>query len=62
MLGHYPDALSPREVGDYSYRAYLAVDDVDAIILSRPECKPWGMREIAVATPDGHRIMLGQSV
>jgi len=29
MLGHCPDAPSPREIGDHSYFAYLVVDDVD---------------------------------
>src|SRR5262249_55253867 len=31
MLGHCPDALSPHEIGDDSYFAYLTVDDVDAL-------------------------------
>jgi len=72
MLGHCPDALPPQEIGDHSYFAYLAVDDVDvlhaelaaknAIILHGPENKPWGRREMAVATPDGHRMMFGQAI
>lgn len=24
--------------------------------------KPWGMREVGVRTPDGHRIMFGQEL
>ena len=24
--------------------------------------KPWGMREFAIETPDGHRIMFGQDI
>jgi catechol 2,3-dioxygenase-like lactoylglutathione lyase family enzyme len=69
MLGHCPDAMRPAQTGDHSYFAYLHVDDVDAvhaeflrrgaIILSAPFDKPWGMREMAVATPDGHRMMIG---
>jgi catechol 2,3-dioxygenase-like lactoylglutathione lyase family enzyme len=72
MLGHCPDALSPREIGDHNYFAYLVVDDVDAlyaelvgkggIILHSPESKPWGRREMAMATSDGHRIMFAQSI
>ena len=70
MLGHCPDALPPRDLGDHSYFAYLDVDDLDAfhaeiaprgaVVLSAPADKPWGRREMAVATPDGHRMMFGQ--
>lgn len=28
--------------------------------VSEPEDKPWGQREFAVLTPDGHRIMFSQ--
>ena len=72
MLGHCPDALSPHEIGDHSYFAYLMVEDVNALhaefvakgalILQSPETKPWGKQEMAVATPDGHRIMFAQSL
>ena len=70
MLGRCPDALPPSELGDHSYFGYWHVDDVDrmhdeiaargAIILHAPADRPWGMREMAIATPDGHRIMIGQ--
>ena len=30
MAGECPDAIPPRDLGDHSYFAYLAVDDVDA--------------------------------
>jgi catechol 2,3-dioxygenase-like lactoylglutathione lyase family enzyme len=72
MLGHCPDALPPEQIGDHSYFAYLVVDDVDAlhaefvargaVIIHAPEDRPWGRRELAVATPDGHRIMIAQSI
>lgn len=72
MLGHCPDAMPPAQLGDHSYFAYLHVDDVDAlhaefvrrgaIIRLPPADKPWGKREMAVATPDGHRLMVGQSL
>ena len=29
-------------------------------VLSGPADKPWGLREMAVRTPDGHRIMFCQ--
>ncbi len=70
MMGHCPDALPPAELGDHSYFAYLHVDDIDALheewaaggalIRHPPGDRPWGMREMAVATPDGHRFMVGQ--
>jgi catechol 2,3-dioxygenase-like lactoylglutathione lyase family enzyme len=72
MIGHCPDAMSPTEIGDHSYFAYWHSDDIDrlhdeiaprgAIIRQRPTDKPWGMREMAIATPDGHRIMVGQRI
>ncbi|WP_018906058.1 VOC family protein [Variovorax paradoxus] len=50
----------------------LHVDDVDALyeefvrcgalIKQAPADKPHGMREFSVATPDGHRLMIGQDL
>jgi uncharacterized glyoxalase superfamily protein PhnB len=70
MLGKCPDAIPPSTLGDHSYFGYLRVDDVDSYyddlnkkgikILSPIETKPWEMREFSVASPEGHRIMIGQ--
>jgi uncharacterized glyoxalase superfamily protein PhnB len=70
MLGRCPDALPAADIGDHSYVAYLHVDDVDAFhaqavtqgaeVRKPPTDEPWGMRELALATPEGHRLMLGQ--
>ena len=72
MLGHCPDALSPAATGDHSYFGYLEVDDVQAfhdeitqrgaIVPQPPVDRPYGMRECTVATPDGHRFVVGQSI
>jgi predicted enzyme related to lactoylglutathione lyase len=72
MIGYCPDALPVAKLGDHSYFAYLHVDDVDAlhrdivqrgaIVLSPPTDKPWHMREMAIATPDGHRLMIAQVI
>lgn len=72
MLGRCDDAMPASELGDHSYFAYLQVDDVDAFhrrlvaegaeLTSALADKPWGMREVGVRTPDGHRIMIGQSL
>ena len=69
MLGECPDAIPPADLGDHSYFAYVELDDVDAYhaaiaprgaeVIAPPTDKPWGMREMAVRTPDGHRIMFG---
>ena len=34
----------------------------DALIHQPPADKPHGMREFLVATPDGHRLMIGQDL
>ena len=72
MLGECRDAMPAGELGDHSWYVYLTVDDVDGLhaevaglgaeILSRPATKPWGLREFALRTPDGHRIVCGQPV
>jgi uncharacterized glyoxalase superfamily protein PhnB len=69
MAGECPDALSPRELGDHSYFAYLEVDDIDRLLetivangveVVKTLCnEPWGMKEFAIRTIDGHRIMFG---
>jgi uncharacterized glyoxalase superfamily protein PhnB len=70
MLGECPGAIPPSDLGDHSYFGYIEVTDLDAYfaeiagrdvsILSPPTDKPWGMREMAVRTPDGHRVMFAQ--
>ena len=70
MLGRCPDALAPAATGDHSYFGFFTTEDVDRLhdefaargarILSAPADKPWGWREMAVATPEGHRMMFAQ--
>jgi len=72
MLGRCPDVPAASELGDHSYVAYLRVEDVDAFhrraaaegaeILKAPRDESWGMRELGLRSPDGHRFMLGQSI
>jgi hypothetical protein len=69
-LGRCPDAIAAAELGDHSYFGFFATDDVDALaaefaakgarILSGPADKPWGWREMPVASPEGHRMMFAQ--
>jgi catechol 2,3-dioxygenase-like lactoylglutathione lyase family enzyme len=72
MLGKCPDATPAAEIGPHSWFAYLHTDRVDrlhaeltangAIILQPPVDRAYGMREVVVATPDGHRIVFGQDL
>jgi predicted enzyme related to lactoylglutathione lyase len=72
MLGHCPDAVPARETGDHSWFGYLQVDDIDAlhaefaesgaIIVNPPSDRPHGMREMVVALPEGHRLMMAQAL
>jgi uncharacterized glyoxalase superfamily protein PhnB len=67
MLGTCADTIPASEIGDHSYVAYLDVDDVDALhsravaagatVLKVPRDEPWGRREMALRSPDGHRFM-----
>ncbi|MEH6414542.1 VOC family protein [Pseudomonas sp. CGJS7] len=71
-LGSCPDALVPRETGDHSYFGYVVVASVDALFeqarangfaaLAPPRDQPWGMREMIVHTPDGHRLVFAQEI
>jgi uncharacterized glyoxalase superfamily protein PhnB len=70
MLGCCPDEAAASAIGDHSYVAYLTVDGVDgfhdravragAEILKAPTNEPWGRREMALRSPDGHRFMLAE--
>lgn len=69
-LGHCPDAVAMWNAQDHSWFAYLHVDDAagffqevvakGANIWHRLSDTPWGMREFAIVTPDGHRIVFGE--
>lgn len=71
-LGECADAVPASQLGDHSYVAYVNVDDIDAFytdfiargapVPNPPETKPWGMREFALQTPDGHRITFGSAM
>jgi catechol 2,3-dioxygenase-like lactoylglutathione lyase family enzyme len=71
-LGECPDAPPASELGDHSYVAYLTVEGVDQLHqelitrrapdLSAPQDEPWGFREFAIRTPDGHRIRFGEPI
>ncbi|NND31270.1 MAG: glyoxalase [Saprospiraceae bacterium] len=72
MLGECKDDRSAFETRNHSYFAYVDVNGIDNLyneyrkkeieILSGPETKPWGQREFAIRTVDGHRIMFGEEI
>jgi predicted enzyme related to lactoylglutathione lyase/GNAT superfamily N-acetyltransferase len=72
MLGECPNDMPASELGCHNYFAYLRIDDVDGYhrriqqaggeFISDIADKPWGMREFGIKTPDGHRIMIGQTL
>ena len=72
MLGECPDDRSAFETRNHSYFAYIDVEHIDQLfaeyqsreveILAMPADKPWGQREFAIRTIDGHRIMFGQAL
>src|SRR5262249_54802187 len=67
MPGRCPDEPPASDIGDHSYVAYLEVADVDEVqaravaagaeVLKAPTDEPWGRRELALRSPDGHRFM-----
>jgi catechol 2,3-dioxygenase-like lactoylglutathione lyase family enzyme len=69
-LGHCADASPISKCPDHSWFAYLHVRDIaglydevrrqDVEIWHVLEDKPWRMREFAIVTPDGHRIVFGE--
>ncbi|MBX3059282.1 MAG: VOC family protein [Anaerolineae bacterium] len=71
-LGHCPDAMPMAHVPDHSWFAYLHVRDAAGLydeivkngvaIWHKLADKPWGRREFAIVTPDGHRIVFGESL
>lgn len=72
MLGECPDALPVSELGDHSYFAYIVVADAAALytefkdkganILKPLQTEPWEMKEFAIITIDGHRLMFGEYI
>ncbi|MDZ4800600.1 MAG: VOC family protein [Bryobacteraceae bacterium] len=72
MLGECVDERPAGELGNHSWYVYWNVEGVDALhgefvakgamVQSSPQTKPWGLREFGLTTPDGHRIVCGETV
>ena len=71
-LGDCPDAQPISSCQDHSWFAYLHVQDLpelyeqyvkEGVEIWHPiAAKPWGMKEFAIVTPDGHRIVFGERI
>ncbi len=71
-LGDCPEAQPMTSSPDHSWFAYLHVSDARSLyaeytakgveIWHPLEDKPWGVREFAIATPEGHRIVFGEAL
>lgn len=69
-LGDCPGLTPMSKVPDHSWFAYLHIQDAAGLykeivnngveIWHRLVDTPWGMREFAIVTPDGHRIVFGE--
>lgn len=72
QAGECADEPPAGDTGDHAYYAYVEVDDIDAYFAQVQAAgarlrktlrdEPWGMREFAVETIDGHRIMFGMEI
>ena len=71
-IGDCPDAVPMSSAQDHSWFAYLHVQDARGlyaeltakqVAIWHPIAdRPWGMREFAIVTPDGHRIVFGEEI
>ena len=66
MIGRCPRDMAASQTGAHSWFGYVETRDVDALRVefvgrgadcSGPADRPYGMREMVVHTPDGHRIV-----
>ncbi len=72
MLGECPESPEARELLNHNYFAYIEIGNVrkfyeelvakGAHLLTDVVDKSWGMREFALETIDGHRIMFGEEL
>ncbi|WP_420993122.1 VOC family protein [Cupriavidus sp. 30B13] len=70
MAGECPDAMPVGATGDHAYIAYIQVQEIDKLhaelaerganVIKPLRTEPWEMREFAIETVDGHRMMFGE--
>jgi predicted enzyme related to lactoylglutathione lyase len=72
MLGECRDEVPAGATGNHSWFVHLLVDDVDtyynqvrargAEVVNAPANREYGLREFVIRTPDGHRLVIGQTI
>ena len=72
MLGECADEMTAEATGNHSWFAHCLVENVDEVyqelvergakVLTMIGTRPWGIRDFTIVTPDGHRIVYGQSM
>lgn len=72
LVGHCEGEMLARETSNHAYFAYVNCEGIDELFNQYRERdveftqtiadKPWGLREFGVVTPEGHRIMFGQTI
>jgi uncharacterized glyoxalase superfamily protein PhnB len=72
MVGDCRGEVSARATGNHSLFAYVNCEDIDDLYRRYQACgvqfrqiiadKPWGLREFEVETPEGHRIIFGETI
>ena len=72
MLGECADEMPAADTGDHSWFVRVMVDGLDeyfrdvsargAEVIVEPADRDYGLREFAVRTPDGHRLMFAEPV
>ncbi len=72
MVGDCRGEAPARDTNNHSLFAYVNCEEIDELYRQYQENgvefnqkiadKPWGLREFGVETPEGHRIMFGQSI
>ena len=70
-IGHCPGINPMTACPEHSLIVQAVTDDANALYeefsangvdVSKPEDKPWGLREFGVVSPDGHRFMFTQQL
>lgn len=72
MVGDCQGEVPARDTNNHSLFAYVNCNGIDELYMQYLERglefrqqiadKPWGLREFEVETPEGHRILFGQSL
>ncbi len=72
MLGECRDEVSAEQTGNHSWFVHLLIDGVDAyhaeikargaLVKSPPTNREYGLREMVVKTPDGHGLVIGETL